>query len=391
MRPQTPVLAALVLLALTTNVAASAAADALVAAAAGNALEIEHAPQPCAIDDAYPRIDARFPVPSNAERAPETEGAGTSARSRRAGAQVRFRAEGSPDWYAVGMTPVGDHWSATLPKPQGPGTRFVYYLVATSGDARARLPQTSSFIVDVAASCPEGGLPTSESGPATLEVPLGAPRVPQGFSGRGISAYVEYVAPDRLVVERVPEATFGAPLAALPIRPFARVRLTTVAPSAATSRGDVIWESASAVTLKGPASSPITYSKTGSQIEGRLQAVEDDTLVLALKGGRTVRVRAGDVVGLSERQPGSPALGAIGGLAGAAGGLLVTALVCASAYDLCSSVTPFWIGTLAGAALGAGAAGAPEWKPVTLARRGRVGLAVAPRRHGASAALRFAF
>jgi hypothetical protein len=337
------------------------------AGASGATLEILHQPVPCALAGVHPRVEARVPATGDP-----------------IGVQVVFRAEGTPHWYAVEMRPEGDLWAAALPRPQGAGvgTRFVYFLLASRGGARARLPESSAFIVDVAVVCPEGSLAVAAEGPAELGVPSGAPRVPPGFDAKGIGDYVQYVPPEATAPDRPGAAAAGAPLVALPIQPLAQVRVTTVAPPA--ERQGVLWEDAASVTLSGQEDEkPITFSKPGRRLEGRLETVEDDTLVLALKKGGTVRVRAQDIVGLAERQPASSGLAVVGGLAGAASGFLLTGLVCLSGAE-CGSVNTLWAGTLAGMVIGGVAASTPEWKQVTLSRRGRFALALEPRPAGAA-------
>jgi hypothetical protein len=188
---------------------------------------------------------------------------------------------------------------------------------------------------------------------------------------------VEYVPLEAPGPDRRRATSSLAPLVVLPVQPLARIRVTTVAPPAGGQ--DALGQDAASVTLSDPDGGPaVTFSKPGMALEGRLETMEDDTLVLALNGGGRVRVRTQDIIALSERHPASPGLAVVGGLAGAAGGFVVTGLVCLSGVE-CGSITTLWAGTLAGAVIGGVAGSTPEWRQVTLARRGRFALALKPR------------
>jgi hypothetical protein len=309
------------------------------------ALRIAHEAIPCAVAGAHPRIDARIE--------PNQEGLQPT---------VAFHAEGSLQWYAVPMHRVERTWTAALPSPKGAGVRFSYF-ISIAGAARARLPETSAFIVDVAESCGAGGLPTSNEGPAEVRVPAGAALVPDGFEARGIERWLEQAAEETLRRQVVPSA-FPA------LAPRARLRVKIRSP-----RDDA----ASTATQEAP------------WLEGRLQAIEDDVLVLSSRDNGIVRVRSEDLARLEVREPGSAAIGTVGALAGAAAGFLGTVLGCATADDFCGSAAPLWLGTIGGAALGGFAGGSPSWRPVTVGHKYAVSLAVEPRRKGAAVGLSVAF
>ena len=311
------------------------------------ARRIVHEPTPCAVAGAHPRIDARI----------EPERAGLQPT-------VAFHAEGSSQWYAVPMRRVEEAWMAVLPRPKSAGGRFSYF-ISVAGAARGRLPEASAFIVDVAETCGAAGLPTSDQGPVEVRVPTGAALVPDGFEARGIERWLEQAAgetPPALRRQVVPSA-FPA------LAPRSRLRVKV---------------------LSRPEDAASTLLQPGPWLEGTLQAIEDDVLVLSARGD-TIRVRAENLARLEVREPGSVAIGSVGALAGAAAGFLGTILVCVSLDDLCGSTTPLWLGTFGGAAIGGVLGGSPSWKPVTVGHTYAVSLAVAPRSRGAAVGLSLAF
>jgi hypothetical protein len=343
----THTIAGATLTALLAVVAADAGAEA-EAGDAAPALHIVHAPIPCALAGAHPRIDARIE--------PDREGLQPT---------VAFHAEGSSQWYAVPMHRVEGTWMAALPSPKAAGVRFSYF-ISVAGAARGRLPEASAFIVDVADGCGAAGLPTSSRGPVEVRVPAGAALVPEGFETRGIERWLEQAAgetPPALQRQIVPSA-FPA------LAPRSRLRVKV---------------------LDRPGDAPSTSPQPGTWFEGTLQAIEDDVLVLRAGGDSTLRVRAENLAGLEIREPGSVAIGSVGALAGAAAGFLGTILVCVSNDELCGSATPLWLGTIGGAALGGALGGSPSWKPVSVGHKHVVSLAVAPRPKGAAVGLSLAF
>lgn len=212
-----------------------------------------------------------------------------------------------------------------------------------------------------------------EDAPCALVVP----------EGDGIGGSV-----DRIGEDSPPLAVRAAPLWTSRLAPLTRVRVQTVPPPT-RRRGDV-REDRDWVMIEDPSGRPTIFSRKGKTIEGRIAYFEEDAVVLAVGGDEKVRVRTEHIARFDVRQGGSTAMGVVGGLAGAAAGLLGTGLVCATG-SFCEGVWPFWIGTAVGAAVGAAAGGLPEWTSVTLARKDQFSIELQPTRKGASlnAALRF--
>jgi hypothetical protein len=323
------------------------------------ALEIEHEVVPCALVGEHPVIAARI---------------GPGARVSEA--RVVFHAGDAGRWYAVAMHREGVAWVASLPRPRIEGTSFAYFIEVSGSDARGRTPDTSAYMVEVSADCPGPHLATTAHGPAELQVPPGAALVPEGFERAGIGAFVE-----RVSEGPPPTAVRAAPLWTSRLAPLTRVRIQTVPPPR-RRRGDV-RETPTWVTVEDPAGGRAVFSREGEAIEGRIDQFEEDALILTVGDGEKVRVRAEHITRLDVREQGSAAMGIVGGLAGAAAGLLGTALVCASA-QVCDDIWPLWIGTALGTAVGAAAGASPEWRSVTLARQDAFSLQLRPTRTGAS-------
>ena len=134
-------------------------------------LAIEHTPVECVPSDRFPRIEARL-----------------APAGRVVSAKVYFRSEKS-GWYAVGLRPDEEAYSATLPRPRS-ASSFHYYLEAT-GDATdsARTPEYVTTVVDDREACANktSEFLASASG-LLVEPPPGrktAP-VPSGFSSKGV-------------------------------------------------------------------------------------------------------------------------------------------------------------------------------------------------------------
>jgi hypothetical protein len=330
-------------------------------------LRIEHRSVPCAVAGQHPRIEATIE--------PATEVAS---------ARVLFHGEGAADWYALDMRRVSATWSATLPRPTAGAARFAYYIVARGQESHVRLPEASAFIVDVATTCPVGGLPVEAQSRIALGVPAGAPRLPKGFDARGIQDYLEYAPDDESAPPAAPSASYAFPQ----LEPMARVRIKTAPPPLFKEK--VVREDASTVTVS-VGGQPRTLTKSGGELEGKVMSIEDGSLILSFSNSaKTARVRMQDIVSLQVQQPGSAALGAVGGLAGAAAGCVVGVLACVSVTD-CESVAPLWIATGVGAVAGAAMGGSPDWKSVILARQGAMALTLEPRRHGAAVGVGVSF
>ncbi len=294
-------------------------------AARGGALLVQHQAAPCAVAGRHVRIEARVSGETSA-------------------AEVFFHGAHDGAWYAVAMRLQEGVWTASLPRPEELGSRFAYFVSAFGpSKARGRLPERSAFLVDVAESCPDGGLPTSEEGPEELRVPPGAPPVPLGFSRQGIGSYLESIAA---------ELPRPAAAASLLVPPLSHVRIMTVEPSR--------W------------------------LEGEVTSQDEDGLALRVRG-ESVRVSKDEIARVEVRQRGSNAMAAVGALAGATAGFVGALLVCVSADDFCDSTAPLWVGTGLGLVAGAAAGGAPDWRSATLLQKGHFSLAL--QRRGKSAAL----
>ncbi len=342
------------------------------------ALQIQHQSTPCFTPEHYPRIDATI-EPADAVRE----------------ARVVFHAVAAPYWYTVDMHREGDGWTAALPRLMADVSRFGYFITArgraegatTSGpDLRGRLPEVSAFIVDVKEACPNGALPSSAQGPQMVGVSAGAPRAIAGFEVEGIQAFVENVEEDVPAVQQAAPP----PILTLASLPSSRVRIATLPPPQEKSAW--LQEDGQSVTLKAePEGEPLTRTKAGETLEGNLESLDGEMLVLSVHGLGRVVVRQQDVIGLEFRQPGSPTMGVVGGLAGIAAGFLTSALACVTIHDLCHSASPLLIGTTAGMVIGAAGAGASHWKTVPLLGKRTVALALKPERAGAAVGLRVSF
>jgi hypothetical protein len=333
-------------------------------------LQIQHRSVPCALLEKYPQIEASIEPAADVEAA-----------------RVVFHSENATDWYSVPMRREGSAWVAALPRPKGEGSRFAYYISAQSRGTQDRFPDAAALIVDVSATCAEGGLPTSEHGPAELGVPVGAPRMTHGFDTQDISRFVESQALAVTAGLPVPPTRFGV-TAVLPVPLLSPVRVTTAEPPSA--RIGVIHEDGRSITMDPRGTGkPVTWAKAGQRIEGRFESYDDDgALILRLSSAARVRVRAEDLTSLEVRQPGSAALGTVGALVGTVGGFVGGAVVCFAVQ--CHDATPVYLGTLLGTGLGA-TAGAASWKPVILGQHSTMALTVGPRRAGAAVGVQVAF
>ena len=329
------------------------------------AVEVEHESVPCALAGEYPRVAARI------------EPTDLDTRVR-----VFFHGGDAARWYAVPMHRESGEWVASLPRPRAAG-RFAYYIAVSGPDAGGRAPEESAWVVEVLATCAGAHLETTPRGPGLLQVPPGAPLVPGGFDGDGIGGFVE------LAVDNRPALPVkAAPFWTSRLLPLSRVRVSTVPPpdlDAAALRKGESW-----VTVETPTGESSTFTRKGELIEGRVESFEEDAVTLAVDKNQKVRIRRESIARLEVREPGSTALGVVGGLAGAGAGFLATALVCSTTTS-CDSYAILWFGTGLGAALGATAGAWPSWKPVTLVRQDAWSLELQPEPMGGSvrAAVRF--
>jgi hypothetical protein len=340
------------------------------AQAEADELQIQHRSVPCALLERYPRIDANIEPTADVETA-----------------RVVFHSENATDWYSVPMRREGSAWVATLPRPKGEGSRFAYYISARSRGSQERFPDAAALIVDVSATCAEGGLPTSEHGPTELGVPLGAPRMAPGFDTHDISRFVESQALEVTPASSVPPTRLGI-TAVLPVPLLSPVRITTAAPPSA--RIGVIREDGRSITMDPRGTGkPVTWTKAGERIEGRFESYDEDgALILRLSSAARVRVRAEDLTSMEVRQPGSAALGTVGALVGTVGGFVGGAVVCLAVH--CHDATPIYLGTALGTVLGA-TAGAATWKPVVVGQHPAMALTLGPQQGGAAVGVRVTF
>jgi len=140
---------------------------------AADTLRIEHAPVGCVIAEKFPRLEARF-APGDAV----------------AKAKVLFQTEGARHWYAVAMKPEGSAFSGVLPRPRKSLKAYRYYIEATdTAMGVSRTPEYTTTVAEGPAAC-QGKMVAGALGSASvaLEIPVGAPAVPVGFSSSGVSA-----------------------------------------------------------------------------------------------------------------------------------------------------------------------------------------------------------
>ena len=143
------------------------------------------------------------------------------------------------------------------------------------------------------------------------------------------------------------------------------------------------------MTVETPSGGPATFSRKGEILHGRIESFEEDAVVLLVDDDERVRIRREDIARLEVREPGSPALGVVGALAGAGAGFLLAVLACSNVG--CDSAGVVWLGTGLGALLGGAAGGSSSWRSVTLARKDAWSLELHPQPTGGSvrAAVRF--
>ena len=142
-------------------------------AARGQSLNIEHQPIGCLVADNYPELNACFQPSSDVARA-----------------RVQFRAAGTIPWYFVEMQPGGACYTGILPKPQGSIDAIEYYIdVASKGYGESRTPDYAPRVASGLGGCKRRGLIAgfATSGAVKIFAPVGAPSVPAGFSGAGVT------------------------------------------------------------------------------------------------------------------------------------------------------------------------------------------------------------
>ena len=139
---------------------------------AASAASIEHKGVGCVEAEKFPRFEARFTPPEAVGRA-----------------RVFFRSEGAPAWYAVSMAREGDVFAASLPKAKKSLRGFQYYIeVADTALGTSRTQEYSAKVTPEASGCAKDMMALSSAAATVLlEVPAGAPLVPLGFSGVGVT------------------------------------------------------------------------------------------------------------------------------------------------------------------------------------------------------------
>jgi hypothetical protein len=134
---------------------------------------IEHRPVGCVEAGLFPRVTARFGPPTAISRA-----------------RVYFRAEGTPNWYYLGMQAEGNVFSGVLPRPGKSTKRIEYYVEATDkAVVTTKSAEFSATVVSHAGECPAGESVAVSLTKGPSDKPLaaapGAPSSPPGFWGEG--------------------------------------------------------------------------------------------------------------------------------------------------------------------------------------------------------------
>jgi hypothetical protein len=136
------------------------------------AVQIQHDAVGCVVADRYPRFEAGL-VP-----------AADVARAR-----VHFRPRDGKHWYSVPLRPEGETFAAVLPKPKPQLGAFIYYVEATDAALTpTRTPEITAVVAGSELGCQQQKVAAALT-TATVELtaPAGAPALPAGFSGAGVS------------------------------------------------------------------------------------------------------------------------------------------------------------------------------------------------------------
>jgi hypothetical protein len=321
---------------------------------AESGLRIDPSPTICALVGRFPMIKA-------------TIGSDSPVDSVR----VFFHAEDASHWYSVEMRQKADAWVAILPKPARSTKRIGYYVVASDGFSRKRVPEATSFLIDVVAEpCHKGTADYVDTAMIQLGVPHGAPRVPEGFEDAGILSFLETPQP-----ENVP-STSSLPRSLPPaVSVGSTVRIATD-PLAGRYAVRVVKDSKT-VTMVDSKGRDIALVRPGRTLVGRVASLDDESMTLDVGEHRLkVRIESLDSLEVRHQSPFGQALPVIGALAGAAGGLSLSLASCL-VVDWCEDGTPLLVGTIVGTTLGATTAGSGiHWEPVDLGRNTRVGVAI---------------
>jgi hypothetical protein len=151
-----------------------AAAPVLLAADAGS-ITIDHPGAKCVVADRYPRIGARVSPAESAARV-----------------RAYFKAAETPSWYFVELSPEGDAFAGTLPKPKKAAHQINYYIEAIGTSLAVTRTSEFSPMVVGAGECGKGEV-ALESEPANKNsrvavgsVSTNVPVIPTGFSEAGV-------------------------------------------------------------------------------------------------------------------------------------------------------------------------------------------------------------
>ena len=140
-------------------------------AAPAEGVSIEHQPVGCVVAGKHPQMLACF-----------------SPQSQLARARVYFRAEGTPHWYFVAMTPSAPCFVGTLPKPKLAIRKLNYYVVAVDRSfAETRTADAAPDVVSSASEC--RNVPVAayadKAAVSVSAATSGSPAVPFGFASVG--------------------------------------------------------------------------------------------------------------------------------------------------------------------------------------------------------------
>jgi hypothetical protein len=145
----------------------------LPALARGEGPVIDHRPIGCIEAGHFPRMTVRLGPPAAISRA-----------------RLYFRAQGTPNWYYLGMQAEGNVFSGVLPRPGKSMKRIEYYVEATDKAlVTTKSAEFSAAVVTRAGECPAGESVAVALTKGPSEKPLastsGAPASPPGFWGEG--------------------------------------------------------------------------------------------------------------------------------------------------------------------------------------------------------------
>lgn len=137
------------------------------------AVDIGHDAVGCVVAGKYPRFEAQLTPASDVGRA-----------------RLHFRPENGRHWYSVPLAPEGGGHVAVLPRPRKQLDALRYYIEVA--DRELVVVRTQEFVADVVSgpgACQDKKIAVSlASAAVSLQAPAGAPAIPVGFSGSGVTA-----------------------------------------------------------------------------------------------------------------------------------------------------------------------------------------------------------